>query len=52
MPPKKSTPFFKFMSEERPKIKAEHPDWKPTEVAKECGKRWRELSDTEKEAFK
>ena len=40
MPKRPLTPYFAFSADERPKVRAEHPDWKVTEVAKELGRRY------------
>ncbi|KAG5446049.1 HMG box [Opisthorchis viverrini] len=39
-PKKALSAFFLFCNDERPKVKADHPDWKVSEIAKELGKRW------------
>ena len=40
MPKRPLTPYFAFSADERPKVRAEHPDWKMAEVAKELGRRY------------
>jgi hypothetical protein len=44
--------YITFLSELRPELKEEHPDWKVTEISKEGGKRWKALSDKEKQKYK
>ncbi|CAI2379542.1 unnamed protein product [Moneuplotes crassus] len=52
-PPKKPmTAYFLFMKEQRSVVKESNPDMKVSEISKELGKLWAELSDTEKEKFK
>jgi hypothetical protein len=46
-----SNPFMKYLAEIKPKIMAEHPEWPAFEVSKEAVRRWKALSDDEKEAF-
>ena len=41
--------FFLFSGDMRPKVKAENPDMKVTEVAKHIGELWKNISDKEKE---
>ena len=48
---KKMGGYFKFMQEERSNIMKQHPKFAVTEVAKEAGKRWRALSDSEKAKY-
>lgn len=47
-----SPPFFVFQKKMRPIVLKEMPDLKQTEIAKELGKRWRALSEEEKEKYK
>jgi hypothetical protein len=44
--------FMIYLSEIRAKLKEEHPVWKPTEISKEGGKRWKALSEKEKQKYK
>ena len=48
MPKRPLTPYFAFSADERPKVRAEHPDWKVTEVAKELGRRYVHLTQVVK----
>jgi len=50
-PKKNVTAYFHFAAEKRPGIKAKTPDISVTEVAKEIGKLWRELTADEKIPF-
>lgn len=43
--------YMKFGSDVRPKIVEDNPDMKVTDVAREIGKAWRELTDTEKKQY-
>lgn len=43
--------YFYYANRERPLIRSEHPDWKVTEVARETGRRWALLSESEKVPF-
>jgi hypothetical protein len=43
--------YFKFMQQERSNIMKQHPKFAVTDVAKEAGKRWRALSDSEKAKY-
>jgi hypothetical protein len=40
--------FIDFLNEVRPQIMKEHPNWKPYEVSKEAGERWKSLSIKDK----
>lgn len=40
--------YFLFSNDMRPKVKAENPDFKVTEVAKHIGELWAKASDKEK----
>lgn len=44
--------YMLFGKKMRPVVLKEHPDYDVTEVMKELGKMWRELSDEEKEKYK
>jgi hypothetical protein len=43
--------YFLFSNDVRGKVKAEHPDWKITEVAKHLGELWAKASDKDKEKY-
>lgn len=45
------TSFFVFSNEQRPILKTENPEFKTTEVAKELGRRWKELDAAEKKRY-
>uniref|UniRef100_A0A5K3EW38 HMG box domain-containing protein n=1 Tax=Mesocestoides corti TaxID=53468 RepID=A0A5K3EW38_MESCO len=45
MPKRSLSAFFFFCDEHRPKIRAEHPEWKVSEIAKELGRRWEECTN-------
>lgn len=45
-------PFMNFSNANRDRIRANNPDWKMTEVAKELGRLWREMSDSQKESYR
>ncbi|KAA0162449.1 hypothetical protein FNF31_03248 [Cafeteria roenbergensis] len=47
-PKRAATAFFIFSGKQRAAIKADHPEWGVTDVSKELGRQWRELSDDEK----
>ena len=48
----KKTPGFECFSEElRDEIETENPDWRPGKVDAELAKRWRELSDDDRETY-
>jgi len=47
-PKRAMSAFFFFCEEERPKVRAEHPDWKMGECAKELGRRWEQCHSREK----
>jgi len=51
-PKKPVTSFLVYSAEMRPIVREEYPELKVTEVAKELGKRWKELSDGEKKPYK
>lgn len=40
--------FFVFCNEERPKVRAAHPEYTVGDVAKELGKRWEVVTDKSK----
>ncbi|XP_072165591.1 transcription factor A, mitochondrial-like [Diadema setosum] len=55
IPPKPKRPlssFFLFVVEQRPKILAEEPDLRNTEVVKRIAAMWKEMSDSEKEVYR
>ena len=43
--------YILFGNDARAAIKAEHPDWPPTEVIKEIGNRWKTLPAEEKSVY-
>lgn len=45
-------PFMNFSNANRDRIRANNPDWKMIEVARELGRLWREMSDTQKESYR
>lgn len=45
------TAFFIYSTEERPKVKEDHPTMSVTDVAKELGRRWSELQPEVKQSF-
>jgi hypothetical protein len=45
------TAFFIYSTEERPKVKEDHPTMSVTDVAKELGRRWSELDAESKQRF-
>jgi len=45
------TPFFRFSGEYRAEIKAKHPDWKAPDISKELGRRWKAMSDDQKQPY-
>ena len=45
-------PFFVFQKEMRPIVVKEMPGAKQPEIAKELGRRWKKLTDEEKEKYK
>ena len=48
---RKKTGFIVFSKEKRPEVKKENPDMKFTDISKELGKMWKNLSDEEKQVF-
>ena len=44
-------PYMNFVAQERPKIATDHPDFTFGEIGRELGRRWRALTDEEKEKF-
>ncbi|OXA58871.1 LIM/homeobox protein Awh [Folsomia candida] len=50
-PKRNMTSFFVFSNEQRPILKTENPEFKTTEVAKELGRRWKELDAAEKKRY-
>ena len=44
--------FMNFSNEHRQEVRDENPDMSMTEVAKELGRMWRELSQDEKDEYK
>lgn len=50
-PKRPTTAFFFFAQDQRGKIKEENPDMKITEISKELGRLWKELSDKQKEKY-
>lgn len=45
MPKRALSAFFFFCDQERPKIRAAHPEWRVSDIAKELGRLWDECSD-------
>ncbi len=45
MPKRSLSAFFFFCDEYRPKIRASHPEWKVSDIAKDLGKRWEECTN-------
>jgi len=45
------TAFFIYSTEERPRVKEDHPGMSVTDVAKELGRRWSELESETKQRF-
>ena len=43
--------FMNFSNAHRDRIRAQNPDWKMTDVARELGRLWREMSDREKSNY-
>lgn len=43
--------FFYYANEERPKVRSLNPDFSVGEVAKELGRQWNEMSETEKAPY-
>ncbi|ODM95316.1 High mobility group protein DSP1 [Orchesella cincta] len=50
-PKRATTAFFFFAQVERSKVRAEHPEYKVTEVSKELGKMWGLMKPEEKEQY-
>jgi len=50
-PKRPTTAFFFFGADQRSGIKAEHPEWRVTDISKELGRRWKDLSDDDKAPF-
>ena len=51
-PAKKKNPFIAFCSEHRSAVKESNPEMKMTDISKELGKKWKELSEEEKAAYR
>ena len=51
-PKKKLSSYFYFMKEMRPKVVKSNEGFSVTEISKELGRMWKELSDSEKEEWK
>ena len=49
--PRAKNAYMRFSSDERPKLKEEHPDMPPKDVLKELGKRWSALTDVQKDPY-
>ena len=49
--PRAKNAYMRFSSDERPKLKEEHPDMAPKDVLKELGKRWSALTDEQKDPY-
>ena len=49
--PRAKNAYMRFSSDERPKLKEEHPDLPPKDVLKELGKRWSALTDAQKDPY-
>lgn len=45
MPKRALSAFFFFCDQERPRIRAAHPEWRVSEIAKELGRLWDECTD-------
>ncbi|VDO06385.1 unnamed protein product, partial [Rodentolepis nana] len=45
MPKRALSAFFFFCDQQRPQIRAAHPEWRVSEIAKELGRLWDECSD-------
>ena len=50
-PKRAQTAFFLYMGEARDTIKSENPDMAAKEIASEAGRRWKAMSDSEKQGF-
>ena len=50
-PKKPSSSFLLFASAKRAEVKAEHPEYKSTQIQQELGKLWGLLSDEDKQPF-
>jgi hypothetical protein len=44
-------PYITFSNKHRPILKKKHPDWKVTDISKELGKMWRNLSESQKKKY-
>lgn len=51
-PKKKLSSYFFFMKEMRPEVAKSNEGFSVTEISKELGRMWKELSDSEKEDWK
>jgi len=51
-PKRPLTSYFRFANEVRSVIKKDNPTLKVTEIAKEIGKRWKELNPTAQQKYK
>ena len=50
--PKKVSGYNLFLKDKRPGVKAEHPEWKTTDIVREIGRLWRELDVSVKADWK
>jgi len=51
-PKRPLTPYFRFLTEQRPLVQKEHPDWKLVDVTKQCAHDWKQLDHNLKEKYK
>ncbi|XP_029204097.2 high mobility group B protein 6-like [Acropora millepora] len=52
IPLKPKSAFFLFMEKKKPRLAAKHPSMSILEIATKVGKKWRELSEDEREKYK
>ena len=50
-PKRPLTAYFIFTNDIRPELKEENPDWKVGDIAKEAGRRWKEMDDEDKTEY-
>lgn len=50
-PKRPTTPYFRFMSEVQPSVRAKNPKLKQTELTSMIGKMWKSMDDTKKQKY-
>lgn len=50
-PKRPQTAYFLYTNDRRADLKAEHPDWKVSDIAKHLGAEWKNLTDAQKAPY-